>query len=174
MSKVSIDLSDFSAILFDVDGVLSLPTISTDLDGNPLRTVNVRDGYAIMQASKSGLVLGIITGGGSPLIPKRYNQLGLQHIYMRSRQKMNDLNDFCQKTGITPERIIYCGDDIPDLPVMKAVGFAVAPNDAATEILAIADYISPVSGGQGVARDIIEEVLRAKGKWLSDESAFGW
>ncbi len=174
MSKISQDLSSYRAILFDVDGVLSLPTITVDPDGNPIRSVNVRDGYALVQAHRCGLVIGIITGGYSEFIPRRYEQLGVRHIYMRSRHKQNDLADFCQRTGIEPHEIIYCGDDIPDIPVMQAVGFAVAPADASVEVLSIADYISPVLGGHGVARDIIEEVLKAKGQWMSDPSAFGW
>lgn len=174
MSKIATDLSSFRAIVFDVDGVLSLPTVTTDLDGNPLRTVNVRDGYALMHACRCDLVIGIITGGYSELIPMRYGKLGINHIYMKSRQKLTDLGDFCEKTGISPSQIIYCGDDIPDIPVMREVGFAVAPNDAAPEILQIADYISPVNGGCGVARDIIEEVLKSKGQWLNDNKAFGW
>lgn len=174
MSKVSKDLTQIQALLFDLDGVLSHQTITLGQDGQPIRTVNVRDGYAIKHALTCGLVVGIISGGYSESIPRRYRQLGMQHIYMGSAKKTVSLQDFIEKTGITAKEILFCGDDIPDIPVMKQVGLAVAPKDAAPEVKAIAHYISPVNGGEGVARDLIEEVLKAKGQWMHNEEAFGW
>lgn len=173
MSRVSIALSNFKAVIFDVDGVLSKLTVAMGADGNPSRTVNIRDGYAIRQASLSGLTLGIITGGYSSVLPERYGSLGIEHIYMRSARKTEQLDDFIQKTGIQEKDIIYVGDDIPDIPVMERCGLAVAPADAAPEVKAIAGYISPINGGMGVARDILEQLLKAQGHWLN-EHAFGW
>ncbi len=173
MSKISRDISGFKAVIFDVDGVLSQVTIPVGSDGTPERTVNVRDGYAIKTAIDKGITLGIITGGYSEALPKRYEGLGMKHIYMRVAYKTVALDDFIAKTGIPQEEIIYVGDDLPDLSVMERCGLAVAPVDAVPEVRAIADYISPVPGGMGVARDILEELLKAKGLWMN-EKAFGW
>ena len=173
MSKVSIDISAFEAVIFDVDGVLSQTTIPMGGDGIPQRTVNVRDGYAIKTAIEKGVVVGIITGGYSENLPKRYEGLGMKHIYMRVPYKIEALRDFISKTGIAAEKIIYVGDDLPDIEVMQYCGFSVAPADAAPEVKAIAKYISPVCGGMGVARDILEELLKVKRLWMN-EAAFGW
>ncbi|MDO4771840.1 HAD family hydrolase [Porphyromonas sp.] len=173
MSKLSINISAFEAVIFDVDGVLSQITIPMGSDGVPQRTLNVRDGYAIKMAIEKGITLGIISGGYSEALPKRYEGLGMKHIYMGIPYKIEALRDFIQKTGIPAERIIYVGDDLPDIEVMKYCGFCVAPADAAPEVKAIANYISPVSGGMGVARDILEELLKVKNLWMN-ETAFGW
>ena len=173
MSKINKDLTIFRAILFDVDGVLSRVTVTTDESGNPIRTINVRDGYAIKSACDQGLTLGIITGGYSEAIPARYGALGMKYIYMRASLKEEYLDKFITATGIPQEEIIYVGDDLPDMAVMQRCGLSVAPKDAAPEVRAIADYVSPVMGGFGVARDILEEVMKAGGLWMSEE-AFGW
>lgn len=174
MSKLSADLTKVRAVLFDVDGVLSGQTIALGEDGTPIRTVNVHDGYAIRQAVKCGLELGIISGGHSPSIPKRYAPLGMKHIYMEVGNKLEALADFVQKTGIEPEEIVFCGDDIPDIKVMQRVGLAVAPKDASPEVKAVAHYISPIRGGEGVARDILKEILSATNRWMHNDEAFIW
>lgn len=174
MSSFPIDLKHIEAVLFDVDGVLSQVTTVLDPEGQPARTVNVRDGYAIREAIKRGLKVGIISGGFSTSIPKRYRGLGVEHIYMGAGMKIDALNDFLYKTHLTAEQCLFVGDDIPDIPVMKHCGYSVAPQDAAPEVLAIAKHIIPVIGGNGVARAVIEEILKMKGLWLRDEHAFGW
>ncbi len=174
MSKFPEDLSHIEAVLFDIDGVLSRVTTTIDNEGVPERTVNVRDGYAIREALKHGVIIGIISGGYSESVPKRYGGLGVEHIYMGSALKLDSFHDFIRNTGLSPSECIFCGDDIPDIPVMKACGFSVAPSDAATEVKAIASHIVPVAGGEGVARAVIEEVLKMKGLWMNDEHAFGW
>lgn len=174
MSAIAKDLSGIRAVLFDIDGVLSHQTISLAPDGEPVRTTNVRDGYAIANAAKRGITLGIITGGKGEHTRMRYSALGIQYIYMWANIKLPYLHDFCDKTGIATEEIIYCGDDIPDIPVMKAVGVSVAPADAVPEVKALADYICVAKGGDGVAREVLEQVMKAQGLWLQDEEAFGW
>lgn len=174
MSKFPVDLSHIQAILFDVDGVLSKVTVTLSEEGIPLRTANVRDGYAIREAVKRGVVIGIISGGTSDSIPRRFSPLGVEHIYMQAANKMEAFRDFQKKTGIPSEACLFCGDDIPDIPVMEECGYAVAPADAAPEVKAIAKQILPVNGGEGVARAVIEEILKMKGLWMKDEHAFGW
>lgn len=177
MSRIPTSLSHYKAILFDVDGVLSCQTTTLTPDGLPSRTMNVRDGYAIATATKhQELILGIITGGKGEQIINRYTALGMNErfIYMNIKHKREALHDFCQKTGITPNEIIYCGDDLPDLDVMRLVGLSVAPADASPEVLSIAHYISPKNGGEGVARDILEQVMKEKGIWPTTAQGFGW
>lgn len=169
-----INLSRIKALVFDVDGVLSDNTIPMDAEGQPLRTLNVKDGYAIQLAVKMGLEVAIITGGRSDIIEKRYAYLGVKHIYMGASVKLVQLQDLLQKTGISLQDMLYMGDDIPDYEVMQAVGYPVCPADAAEEIKAISKYVSPQMGGHGAARDVIEQVLKAQGKWMSDKVAFGW
>lgn len=173
MSTINYDLSKIKAFIFDVDGVLSPNSIPLSLTGEPMRMVNIKDGYAINLAVKHGYSVAIITGADTENIRLRFSRLGVKDIYMKSRVKIIDFNDYMQKTGFKPEEILYSGDDLPDYHVMEAVGLAVAPADAAPEIKGVAQYISHCKGGDGVARDVIEQVMKAQGKWMGDE-AFGW
>ena len=171
---IKYDLSKIKALVFDVDGVLSTNTVPMDADGQPLRTLNIKDGYSIQLAAKMGLQLGIITGGRGEQVRKRYEGLHVQHIYIASSIKIHDLHDLMQNAGVTPEEVLYMGDDIPDYEVMQEVGLPVCPADAAPEIKAISKYVSPMNGGCGAARDVIEQVLKTQGKWMADAKAFGW
>jgi len=171
---INYDLSKIKAMVFDVDGVLSDNTIAMDEEGQPLRTLNVKDGYAIQLAVKRGLVIGIISGGRSKNVENRYEYLGVKHIYMGSSYKLLDLEDLTKKAGIGLDEMLYMGDDIPDYEVMQRVGCPVCPADAASEIKEISKYVSFCNGGHGAARDVIEQVLKAQGKWMSDKVAFGW
>jgi 3-deoxy-D-manno-octulosonate 8-phosphate phosphatase (KDO 8-P phosphatase) len=173
MSTINYDLSKIKAFVFDVDGVLSPNSIPLSLCGEPMRMINIKDGYAINLAVRHGYSVAIITGADTENIKLRFSHLGVRDIYMKSRIKMIDLNDYMQKTGYKPEEILYAGDDLPDYHVMEAVGLAVAPADAASEIKGIARYISHCKGGDGVARDVIEQVMKAQGQWMGEE-AFGW
>ena len=138
-----------------------------------MRTVNIKDGYAMQLAVKKGFQVAIITGGYTEAVRVRFERLGVQHIYMRSAVKIHDYHDFLEKTGLKPEEVIYCGDDIPDYEVMKEAGLPVAPADAAPEIKQVAKYISLKNGGDGIARDVIEQTMKAQDCWMSRE-AFGW
>lgn len=173
MSTINYDLKKIKAFIFDVDGVLSPDSIPLAEDGTPMRLVNIKDGFAINLAIKKGFDVAIITGGDSEAVRMRFERLGVKHIYMKSKIKIHDLKDYLQKTGYSSEDIMYAGDDLPDFHVMETVGLAVAPANAAPEIKAIAQYISHCDGGEGVARDVIEQVLRAQDMWLCEE-AFGW
>ncbi|MDH6306571.1 3-deoxy-D-manno-octulosonate 8-phosphate phosphatase (KDO 8-P phosphatase) [Parabacteroides sp. PF5-5] len=174
MSSISYDLTKIKAFVFDVDGVLSHEVSPLYPNGEPMRTVSTKDGYAIHEAVKKGFQVGIITTGHTEAVHTRFSNLGAQHIYLHSRRKMDDFEDFISKTGLKDEEIIYVGDDLPDYEIMKRVGLPVAPADAVPEIKAIAKYISSRKGGESVARDVIEQTLRAQGLWMSDETAFIW
>lgn len=173
MSSINYDLTKIKAFIFDVDGVLSREVIPLHPDGDPMRTVNIKDGYALQLAVKKGYQVAIITGAYTEAVKIRFSRLGLTHLYMRSAVKIRDYEDFLEKTGLKPEEILYAGDDIPDYEIMKLVGLPVAPADAAPEIKQIARYISHKQGGDGVARDVIEQTMKAQGTWMSAE-AFGW
>lgn len=173
MSSINYDLTKIKAFVFDVDGVLSCDMIPLDPSGDPMRTVNIKDGYALQLAVKRGFQVAIITGGYTEAVRVRFSRLGVQHIYMKSAVKVHDYRHFLEETGLKPEEVMYAGDDIPDYEVMKMVGLPVAPADAAPEIKAIAKYISLKRGGEGVARDVIEQTLKAQDCWMGKE-AFGW
>lgn len=169
MSTINYDLNKIKAFIFDVDGVLSPDSIPLSPEGAPIRMVNIKDGYAINLAVKAGYGVAIITGADTDNIRFRFNKLGVEDVYLKSRVKITDLNDYMNKTGYKPEEIMYAGDDLPDYKVMKVVGLAVAPANAAPEIRSVAQYISHKNGGDGVARDVIEQVMKVQGKWMSEE-----
>jgi 3-deoxy-D-manno-octulosonate 8-phosphate phosphatase (KDO 8-P phosphatase) len=173
MSSINYDLRKIRGFIFDVDGVLSKDVIPLHPNGDPMRTVNIKDGYALQLAVKKGYQVAIITGGYTDSVKMRFERLGVKYIYMRSSVKIKDYTDFMNRTGLKPEEVLYAGDDIPDYEVMKLVGLPVAPADAASEIKDISLYISSKNGGEGIARDVIEQTMKTQGTWLTGE-AFGW
>ncbi|MEI7677615.1 MAG: HAD-IIIA family hydrolase [Bacteroidales bacterium] len=173
MSSINYNLKKIKALLFDVDGVLSSEMIPLHPSGEPMRMVNIKDGFALQLAVKKGFEVGIITGGKTEAVRIRFAGLGLQHLYLGASHKVDSFNDFLQKTGLNLDEILFMGDDIPDFPIMQLVGLPCCPADAVSEIKAVSKYISQKRGGEGCGRDVIEQVLKAQGKWMSDE-AFGW
>ncbi len=171
---INYDLTKIRALLFDIDGVLSAETISQGLDGEPVRTVNIKDGYALRLAQMSGLHIAIITGARPEAIRRRYELLGIKDIFLSCSVKMETYEKLKAKYDLNDEEVLYMGDDIPDYEIMSRVGCPVCPADAAPEIKAISVYISHLKGGYGCGRDVVEQVLKAQGKWMSDRKAFGW
>jgi len=174
MSKISSDLKNIKGAVFDVDGVLSPSTVPIDRDGRPCRMVNIKDGFALQLAVKKGLKLAIISGGNDDAIVKRFNALGIIDIYMGVGEKLPCLERWLEKEGLAHEEVAYVGDDMPDFHAMKRVELSVCPKDAAIDIKRIAQYISPESGGCGVARDLLEQILKCKGLWPDSAEGFGW
>ncbi len=174
MSGINYNLKSIKGIVFDVDGVLSPSTIPMSEDGIPLRMVNIKDGYAIQLAMKCNLPIAIITGGNTPSIIGRYSALGVKDIYIGVSQKLPVLKEWLTKTGLNSEEVAYMGDDIPDLQCLRHVGLPCCPHDAAYEVKQESTYISPFTGGYGCARDILRQILIAKGFWMKDDKAFGW
>jgi len=173
MTNFKEDLSRIKAFAFDVDGVLSNPKVYVHPDGDLIRTMNTKDGYAIQYAAKRGYPIAIITGGKTESVGMRFQNLGLTDIYLGSYNKVEDFNDFIYKYGFEAADVLYMGDDLPDYRVMKMAGVACCPSDAVEEIKSVSDYISHLPGGEGCARDIIEQVLRLHGCWMDGE-AFVW
>ncbi len=174
MTKIDYDLTKIKGIAFDVDGVLSPSTIPMGADGVPMRMVNVKDGYAIQHAVKHGLRLAIISGAKTEAVEARYHALGVQDLYMGSTVKLPVFEQWCAKHGLRADEVAFVGDDIPDLPVMRVAGLSVSPADAAPEVKTEATFVSCIGGGHGVARELIEQVMKAQGTWMDDVHAFGW
>lgn len=165
MQPLPDNLSRIEAFLFDVDGVLSVDVSALDKEGEPVRTACLKDGYAIRIALSKGFVIGIITGGGQKRVRLRYRKLGVIHFYDHSSDKMACFHDFTLQTAVLPEAILYMGDDLPDIPVMKEVGLAACPSDAVAEVKEISGLISGKPGGTGCVREVIEMVMKAQDLW---------
>ena len=168
MSFFKDDLKQIRAMLFDVDGVLSSDTSPIDVNGDPMRTANVKDGYAIRYALEGGFTIGVITGGAQQSVKLRHQKLGVVYYYQNVRDKTASLDDFILITGIPANQILFMGDDLVDYEIMKKVGIATCPSDAVPEIKLISRYVSDRKGGEGCVRDVIEQVMRAQGKWFSN------
>ena len=174
MSRTDFDLTKIKAFAFDVDGVLSSDSIPLHPSGEPMRVINIKDGYALQLAAKLGYPVAIITGGRTEAVRKRFEGLGHSHDYKGVAVKIKIFEQWLAECGLQASEVMYMGDDIPDYEVMRVAGLPACPADAAPEIKQIARYVSPFCGGMGCGRDIIEQVLRAQGKWMADEKAFGW
>lgn len=171
---INYNLQKIKALAFDVDGVLSMLTVLMQPDGMPQRTINIRDGYALQLAVKSGLQVAIITGARVEAVRKRYQILGIQDVFISCSRKNDTYQQFLDKYGLRDEEVMYMGDDIPDYEVLQRCGLPCCPADAAPEIKAICTYVSPQNGGYGCARDVIEQILAAQGKWMQGNHAFAW
>lgn len=174
MSGILYDLTKIKALAFDVDGVLSSSTIPLYPTGEPMRMINIKDGYAIQLAVKLGYKIAIITGGNTESVRKRFEGLGVPDVFMGASVKLPIFNNWLRKYELDYENVLFMGDDIPDMEIMQTPCLATCPADSAIDIKGIAKYISPYKGGEGCARDVIEQVLRANGDWISDKRAFGW
>jgi 3-deoxy-D-manno-octulosonate 8-phosphate phosphatase (KDO 8-P phosphatase) len=173
MTNFKEELQNVKAFVFDIDGVLSTQTITLSVGGIPLRTVNLRDGYAIQLAVKKGYFVGVISGANSKEYIKRLKTLGVNDIYLNSRTKKESINELVRKWNIDIRNVLYMGDDIPDFEVMKMVGLPACPSDADSEIKQVSVYISDKRGGEGCVRDVIEQTLRLHNNWM-DYEAFSW
>lgn len=173
MSKLAINPENIKAFVFDVDGVLSAQTVQIGEDGQPIRTTNLHDGYAIRVALEAGYKVAIITGCKTEPVVRRYNLIGVKDVYIRVSKKIPVLEQWLSDNDLTADQIAYMGDDIPDLPCLRIAGLPSAPHDAAPEVLQTATFISKYGGGYGCARDLIESVMRAQGTWTPTTAAVG-
>jgi 3-deoxy-D-manno-octulosonate 8-phosphate phosphatase (KDO 8-P phosphatase) len=158
-----------TTFVFDVDGVLTDGTVQLLPNGEQSRKMSIRDGYALQLAIKKGYRIAIISGGRSESVVSRLQGLGIKDIYTGITDKQEKLQDYVFEHDLRWEEVIFMGDDIPDYRAMQLVGLPVCPADAAPEIKSICRYISPVSGGMGCVREIIEKVLKLNGHWTLDE-----
>lgn len=173
MGAINYDLGKIRAVILDIDGVISPECVQIGPDGNPLRHVNVKDGYAIQLATKHGIMVFILSGGYCKAMETRLQLLGVKEVIMHASVKEKYLYQILDNYGLKAEEVAYMGDDIPDYNVMRMCGLSCCPSDAASDILSVAGYISSKKGGHGCVRDVLEQILRAQGKWMTGE-AFAW
>lgn len=165
-------LNNVKAFIFDVDGVFTDGKVYL-FENDVVRAFYSKDGYAVQYASKLGYLVIIVTGGDSKEVKKRLENLGVQKVYLKASNKSNILKEILNDFNLEKSEILYMGDDIPDIPVLKTVGVSTCPKDACIDVKDIVDYHSPYPGGKGCVRDVIEQTLRVQGKWLKD-LAFEW
>jgi len=158
-------LPNITTFIFDVDGVLTDGSVTLLPDGSQIRKMSTRDGYALQLAVKKGFNIIIISGGKNEQVRTRLAGLGIKMIYLGVSDKVDKLEDIIIENDLKREEIVYMGDDMPDYEIMQEVGLATCPKDACSDIREISDYISPYNGGEGCARDIIEQTMKVQGKW---------
>jgi len=168
------DVRNIKAFAFDIDGVATDGSILCTTDGDLLRVYDAKDGFAIRMAVMQGYPVAVITGGSSESIRKRMLVSGIKSddVYLHCRNKMEQFGEFCQKYGLEPEEVMYFGDDVPDIEVMQACGCGVCPADAVDEVKAVADIVSTRPGGKGCLREVIENTVRAQGRWVFDTAEY--
>jgi 3-deoxy-D-manno-octulosonate 8-phosphate phosphatase (KDO 8-P phosphatase) len=160
------NLKNITTFIFDVDGVLTNGTALASESGELLRTFNIKDGYALQLAKKKGYHICIISGSSGAATQRRFENLGLPHVYLGVSDKVEVFNQFLIENDIAADQVLYMGDDMPDYYVMQLVGIATCPIDAVDEIKQICHYISPRKGGETAVRDVIEKVLKVQHNWF--------
>ena len=159
-------MKNITTFILDVDGVLTDGSVHVTSTGEMLRTMNIRDGFAMKAAVESGFRVCIISGGSNEGVITRLKNLGITDIYLAAPDKVATFHEFTKHYAIDPTQVLYMGDDIPDYHVMKLVGIPTCPQDSVPEIKAISKYISHRDGGRGAVRDVIEQVMKVQGKWM--------
>jgi 3-deoxy-D-manno-octulosonate 8-phosphate phosphatase (KDO 8-P phosphatase) len=152
-------------IVLDMDGVLTDGTVLVMPDGQWVRRMHIRDGYALQLAVKKGYRLVVITGSSSGPVADRLRKLGIEQVFQEVKDKRQLLQSLMQQFQLSPEQVLFMGDDMPDLDAMKFCGLSCCPADSARDILEIAGYISPLKGGEGCVRDVLEKLMRLQGTW---------
>jgi 3-deoxy-D-manno-octulosonate 8-phosphate phosphatase (KDO 8-P phosphatase) len=165
MGNFKEDIARVEAMVFDVDGVMTDGRIIPTAEGDFIRCYNCKDGYALAYAIRHGYRVCVITGGYGKILERRLRMLGMQDFYIDCMDRITTLREYMKKYDLKPENVLYMGDDIPDLECMREVGMPVCPADSAPEVIECSRYISEFEGGRGAVRDIVEQVLRARGDW---------
>lgn len=163
-------LKEITTLIFDFDGVLSDGKIWVLPDGEQIRSTGVKDGYALQYALRKGYRIAIISGGIGESMRLRYKRFEGMEVYLQVHDKLTVFADYIKKHNITPDEVMYMGDDIPDYNLMKLCAVKCCPADACEEIKSISDYISFQKGGDGCARDIIEQILKSQGRWMEEDA----
>ena len=164
-------LPNITTFIFDVDGVLTNGKVLITSQGEMYREMDTKDGYALKCALDQGYKVCIISGGTNEGVRNRLKALGIYDIYLGAHHKQEPFQDLMDSYDLKAEEILYMGDDVPDMAVMEQVAVAACPQDAVSDVKAIANYISYKKGGEGCVRDIIEQTLRVQGKWRTNIGA---
>lgn len=162
-------LSKINTFIFDIDGVMTTGLVLLTPEGDMLRSMHVKDGYALYLATRKKYRIAIISGGSSQSVIKRFTTLGISDVFLGVSNKLAVFEKYIREHNIDPEEVLYMGDDIPDYEVMCKVGLSACPADAAEEIKEVATYISPVKGGMGCVRDVLEQVMKIHGTWFNED-----
>jgi 3-deoxy-D-manno-octulosonate 8-phosphate phosphatase (KDO 8-P phosphatase) len=160
-------MNHIDTFVLDVDGVLTDGTVHVTPSGEMLREMHIRDGFAMKAALESGYRICVISGGSNEGVRIRLRNLGITDIHLGVPDKVQTFKEYCFDYQVDPKNVAYMGDDIPDFHVMQLVGLPTCPQDASPEIKGISHYVSHKLGGKGAVRDLIEQVMRVQGKWLS-------
>lgn len=168
--NAKVSFSDITTFIFDMDGVLTDGKVLVLENGLQARVMSIRDGYALQLAVKKGYRVSIVSGAASVPVTERLAKLGVSEVYMSVADKGAFITAYCAEQGISRAEVLFMGDDMPDLPVAPIAGLFCCPADAIEEIIAVAGYVSPVNGGQGCVRDVIEKVMKSRGDWHNDPS----
>ena len=163
--NVLAEFKKVTTFIFDIDGVLTDGTVLVLRDGLQARQMHVKDGFGLQMAMKNGYNVFIISGGISEESKKRLEYLGIKEIHLGIADKTKFITDLLKSKKIKWEGVLYMGDDLPDMPLMSKVGLPCCPADAVNEVKGIVKYISPLNGGWGCVRDVIEKVLKVNGHW---------
>ena len=163
-------LNNITAFVFDVDGVFTDGSVQITTEGELLRTMSIRDGYAVKQAVDAGYKVCVITGGKHKGVKIRLQGLGVKEVHLGVEDKVKVIHSFLEKEKLQRHQVAYMGDDLPDLEAMQLAGLSSCPQDAAQEIKAICDYVSHRDGGKGCVRDLVEQVMRVQQKWPGEKS----
>lgn len=158
--------------LTDVDGVLTDGGIIYDAAGVETKRFDVRDGHGLKMLQRAGVAVGIITGRNSEVVAIRARELGIDIVRQGVKDKVTAWREILDGSGLLPAETAYAGDDIVDLPLLRAVGFSAAPSDAEPYILDAVHFISSRAGGHGAVREIVEFLLRSRGSWDSVTSRY--
>ena len=164
-------MPQITTFIFDVDGVLTNGVVTIFPNGEMIRNMSIKDGYALKTAIDAGFNVCIISGGKNEFVRSRLRGLGVTDIYLGAHNKIEQLDEYLDIYSIDPKTCLYMGDDIPDIPVMKLVGLPTCPQDACAEVKHISKYISHKNGGKGAVRDVIEQVLKVQDKWFNNFDA---
>ena len=160
------NLINIKAFIFDVDGVLTDGKLLITDSGELLRSMNVKDGFAMKFAIDNGFKIGIISGGTNEAVKSRLERLGIEEIHLKSHDKIIHFENFIKKYQFDSDNILVMGDDIPDIPIIKAAGIGTCPQDAVPEVKSVCQYVSKNNGGKGAVRDVIEQVMKIQNKWI--------
>ena len=169
MTSYKEKLKDIDTLIFDFDGVLTDGMVLL-MKNEFVRNLNSKDSFAIQHAAKMGFRLFVITGGNSEVAKERLTALGIKDVVLNATNKLEEFKSLSKTHGIDPNKTLYMGDDLPDIPLLQYVGLSSCPQDAVNEVKSVCDYISAVYGGKGAVRDVVEQVLKVNGKWMTEES----
>ncbi len=155
-------LKKIKMILLDVDGVLTDGKIIMSSDGVEYKNFHAHDGYGILKAKRAGIIVGIVSGRTSEVVNKRADKLGIDIVFQGNEDKLSVFQEIKSKYNISEEETAFIGDDEFDIPLLKSVGFSAAPANAIGTVKKAVDYVTKVDGGNGVAREVIDLILKAK------------